>query len=284
MSIVRIKDVVDCELEGRTRYYGFNKTPTVATIASIWFDISMSGGNPRPKYWFDATPMVAQVVRQSTDGGIYHGANVSPSAMYLRQIGGVCANLVSAINVTLLDYLLYYPSIDEGTTDVQVMDNTNTLTRYTDGKGVQILPVIVGASSSTAQFFVTYTNSDGVAGRTSATVALNTGPLGTIAASSSITGNATNPFIPLQHGDSGVRSIESVTMLSTTDGLFSLILVAPICNFIFQNKVLWSERDLILSQNQMPKIYDDAFLSYVCLCNSTMNGYTFKGEIKVIWD
>lgn len=47
------------------------------------------------------------------------------------------------MTLTLMDYLMYYPLIDEGTTDEQFMINTTPLTRYTDGAGVQIMAVSV---------------------------------------------------------------------------------------------------------------------------------------------
>lgn len=34
----------------------------------------------------------------------------------------------------LCDFLLYYPSVDDSVTDPQILDNTITLPRYTDGK------------------------------------------------------------------------------------------------------------------------------------------------------
>jgi hypothetical protein len=47
------------------------------------------------------------------------------------------------INLTLCDFLLYYPSVDDSVLDVQTLDNTVTLPRYQDGKGVQVIAVTV---------------------------------------------------------------------------------------------------------------------------------------------
>ena len=63
--------------------------------------------------------------------------------------------------------------------------------------------------------YVTYTNSDGVAGRVTATMTCNTQTVnGTIANQCANNGRHGGPFIPLQKGDSGVRSIEAFTFLS----------------------------------------------------------------------
>lgn len=45
------------------------------------------------------------------------------------------------------------------------MDNTTPLPRYSDGIGVQIMPVVVAGQTGGQTFTVNYTNSEGVAGR-----------------------------------------------------------------------------------------------------------------------
>lgn len=68
------------------------------------------------------------------------------------------------MDLILLDYLGFYPFIDESVTDKQFTDNTVTLPRYADGDGVQIMPVVVagqtGGGCSSA-----YTNEHGESGR-----------------------------------------------------------------------------------------------------------------------
>lgn len=285
MSILSsVKDVVDSEINGRVRQYGWRKNPSQATTAGLWFDLSMSPGNPPPKYWFDGTPGVAKVASQSADGGLFHGANVSPSEMYLRQIMALTATATTLpLTMILCDYLLYYPSIDEGITDVQMLVNTVTIPRYTTGIGIQILPITVGTRTASATFYVNYTNSDGVSGRTSQTVTLNTAVVGTVAGSAVNTQDSCNPFIGLQIGDSGVRSIDSVTMLSTTDGLFSLILVKPLAHTMIRGIDAPVEKDFLLSQEQLPKIYDDAYLNFVVLPQGTLAATAIIGDIKVVW-
>lgn len=287
MAILRIKDVVESELCGRVRTYQWRKSPSQTTTARLWFDLSMSPGNPPPKYWFDAAPGVAKAVYQSTDGGFFHGAAVTPATKYLRSIMALTVTS-TALPLTMLpcDYILYYPSIDEGTTDEQIMDNTVTLPRWTDGKGVQIVPITVGTRTATATFYVTYTNSDGISGRISATVTLNTAVVGTVAASGatavSTTGN-TNPFLGLQAGDSGVRSIDSVFMLTPTDGLFSLVLVKPLGTTMIRGIDAPVEKDFLLSQEQLPVIADNAYINCLCLPQGTLAATILIGNIKCIW-
>lgn len=285
MQIKSIGNLIDNELEGRVRNYTWRKTPSQATTSGIWFDLALSPGMPVPKYWFDAPPLVARGIFQSVDGGFYHGPNVSPSKKYLRTIcTQATASTALPMNAILCDYLLYYPSIDDGTTDVQVMDNTVTLPRYSDGNGVQMMAVTVAARTGGQQFFVTYTNQDGVTGRTSGIVTQNTATtIGSITTSNTAVGNGAGPFIPLQNGDYGVRRVESVTMLGPDVGLFSIILVKPLAQTTFREITVPYEKDLLIYDTALPQVYDDAFIGMICLPVGALNATVLTGYMKTVF-
>lgn len=210
-----IKELVDAEISGKNRNYWWRKTPSAVTTAGIWFDLATASGNPKSKNWFDAAPLVAAQVKQSTDGGIFHGSAVSTSTMYLRSTLSLTATATALpMQMILCDYLLYYPTIDDAEVTAQEMTNSVTLPRYTDGVGVQMMAVTLAGRTGGQTFSVSYTNSEGVSGRTSQTVVQNTSAvIGTITTSVLTPTNFSSaPFIGLQYGDSGVRSVESVTM------------------------------------------------------------------------
>jgi len=284
MAFKTIGEVVNAELDGKVRNYIWRKTPSQTTTAGIWFDLSMSPGMPVPKYWFDAAPLTAKAITQSGDGGFYHGPNVT-GEKYLRSITTqASAATALPMNAILCDYLLYYPTTDDGTTDEQLMDNTVTLPRYTDGKGVQILAVTVGPRTGGQKFTISYTNSEGVSGRTTTAVTQNTSTaLGSITGSNRDTINATNPFIGLQAGDSGVRSIESITMLGADVGLMSLILVKPLVQTCFREITVPYEKDFLVPTSDLIRIYDNAFLNFICLPGGTLAATVLRGDLKVIW-
>lgn len=285
MAAASVKDIINSNLEGRTRRFGWRKTPSQTTTARVWFDLSMSPGNPPPKYWFDAAPLVAKGIYQSTDGGLFHGADVSPFVKYLRLVTGLTVTSTALpLNMYLCDYLLYYPSVDDGTTDPQLMDNTVTLPRYTTGKGVQMVAITVAARTGGQQFYVTYTNSDGVSGRTSQIVTQNASTsIGTVVTSATAVSDSGNPFIGLQAGDTGVRSIESVTMLGADVGLMSIILVKPIAQICIRGIDAPVEKDFLLTQNELPVIYDNAFLNFLSLPQGSLAATALMGDIQVCW-
>ena len=285
MTISSVRSLIDAELDGKVRTYTWRKVPTQSTSAGLWYDLSVAPGNPKAKLWFDATPLTAQQIRQSTDGGIFHGANVSPENKYLRFTRSYCATATPLpMTMILCDYLLYYPSIDDAETMPQVMDNTITLPRYTDGEGVQVIAVTLAGRTGGQSFNFSYTNQDGVAGRTSATVFQNNstaiGQLSTGSTSSNTTNTA---FIGLQAGDSGVRSIESVTMLGADVGFFALVLVKPLAITKIRTTNAPVEKDHFLDGGGISQIYDDAFLNFLVLPSGTVLSTPFIGDLKVTW-
>jgi len=280
-----IKEVIDAELDGKERDYTFRKTPSQTTTAGLWYDLALSPGNPAPKYYFDAPPYIAKAIYQSSDGGIFHGANVAPSQKYLRKITAFStAATALPMRMYLCDYLLYYPSIDDGTTDVQELNNTVTLPRYTDGKGVQVMAVSVAGRTGGSSFYFTYTNSDNVSGRVSQTVFQNSAnAIGTILNSANNNNITAGAFIGLQPGDSGVKSIQSVTMLTPDVGLFALVLVKPIATTLIRGIDAPVEIDFLVHKSEMPQIYDDAFLNFICLPNGSLAATALIGNLKCIW-
>lgn len=285
MLLSGIRDVVNSELEGRTRNYIWRKTPSQTTVIGLWFDTSMSPGMPPPQYYIGSIGTATQL-KQSTDGGLYHGHSVSPSEKYLRRIT-TQANAVAALpmNVLLCDYLLFYPFIDEGTVDEQFLVNNNTLPRYIDGKGVQIMAIMTNAGAGGQQFFVNYTNSEGVSGRISQTVTMNTSTaVGTVVSSNRVANGSSDPFIGLQNGDVGVRSIESITMLGSDTGLFSLVLVKPLVQTCFREIQVAYEKDFLIPTSNIVKIEDDAFLGFLCLPLGSLAATVLRGDLKVIWN
>jgi hypothetical protein len=277
-----VKEYVDAELDGKSRLYSWRKSPVQATTAGLWFDLSMSPGNPVPQY-YAAAPTTAIRLAQSTDGGLYHGANTG-TTQYLKSVISMSNSATGLpMPMILCDYLLFYPFVDEGVTDEQFMTNSVPLSRYTDGKGVQVMAISVAGRTGGQTFRFTYTNSDGVAGRVSQTVIQNTATaIGTIV-TSAITpvAQSAGPFIGLQAGDSGVRTIDSVQMISGTDvGLFTLVLVKPLITTQILEQTAPVEESLLVEKGSMPEIKDDAYLNWICMPNGSLSGVSFFGTIQ----
>jgi hypothetical protein len=106
---------------------------------------------------------------------------------------------------------------------------TAPLTRYTSGEGVMagiVVYTIIGTTYTTVT--ISYTNSSGVSGRTSTATTFGGGFFREV--------GVLIP-IPLQAGDTGVESIESVTVTATTGtaGNFGVCMFKPLAMISLEN-------------------------------------------------
>jgi hypothetical protein len=275
--------------EGRTRFTGWRKVPSQTTASGIWFDLSMSPGNPVPNY-YAATPLQSKRMSQSADGGIAHGGNVSPLVKHLHRLTAISTTATAVpLPMIMCDYLMYYPFVDMADTStltIGVIDSVSqTLPRYTTGVGVQVMAVEVASQVGGTQFNITYTNSSGVAGRTSQTVRCNTQVVPGTIITTGVVGGASNagPFIPLQRGDIGVRSIEGVTFLSNDVGLITLVLVKPLANLNVYDITGPAEKDFFHNTQSMPAIVDDAYLNFICYPSGTLAAAPILGTAEFVF-
>lgn len=130
---------------------------------------------------------------------------------------------ISGYGVIIADLLVHQGGLNATVTTGQTTNlPTTALTRYTGGTGVMIGLVIytqIGATSTTVT--VSYTNELGTSGRTSTATTFGNAPFREAGAMI---------LIPLQAGDKGVRSVESVTVAGTTGtaGNFGVVLFKPL--------------------------------------------------------
>ncbi len=277
MSLKNVSDLAK-SIDDTSRYFSFQKKPTQTTASGIWFDLSMSPGNPNPNYYASA-PLIGQNMSLSNNGGIYHGLGVYPKEKYLHRLMIMTPNS-TAINMRLmmLDYLAYYPFIDESVTDEQVLDNSQVLiTRHSEG--VQAIAVVVAGQTGGQSFSIRYTNSEGVENRISQTVVMNTQAInGTLLNTAPATVGCSGPFIPLQTGDKGIRTIDGVTINGIGDvGLFTLVLVKPIADITLHEITAPTEVDYFREFGKLPVIKDDAYLNFISLPTGTLASTNILG-------
>lgn len=288
-GFINARRMAEAEDAGAYLYASFRKQPTQTTGAGIWFDLSMSPGNPAPNYYI-GSPGVFVPLKQSTDGGLRHGGAVNSlgKKKFLRKLMALTPTAAATpLPMILLDYIGFYGFIDESVLDEQFLDNTTPLPRYADGQGVQMMPIVVAGQTGGQPFTVNYTNQDGVAGRITPSVTMSTQFVnGTVLHSvQAAAANENNgPFLPLQIGDTGVRSVESVTIGGIGDvGLFSLVLVKPLATFALRGIDAPTEIDYLTDMASMPEIKDDAYLNFIALPNGTLSGAPIHGIIETSW-
>lgn len=282
------KGIIDAYDAGRFKVSSWRKALTQTTGTGIWFDLSMSPGNPVPNY-YAASPLQAKALSRSSDYGIDHGGGVAPMKKHLKGFTAIATtSLATPLPIILCDYLMYYPFVDMSVAggEFQPFDNgTATLPRYTDGNGVQMMAVEVAAQIGGSQFYCTYTNQDGVPGRVTGTATCNTQVTnGTIVTSSPALIGSMGPFMQLQAGDTGVRSIDGVTFLGAGDvGLITMVLVKPLATHSILEITAPVERCFACEFQSLPVVEDDAYLNMICLPNGTLSGAQLTGLAEFVW-
>lgn len=270
--------------EGRTLSRPWVKNPSVVTASGIWIDLTMFGRYPAANYFTDGTPLAARALTRSGDGGMDHGE--AKGATFRKYLDGVTVLSVSATAVPMvlmvMDYLMYYPLIPME--DTQEMDNTVTLPRYETGEGVQLMLVEQFPYVGGGTVQVTYQNSQGVSGRQTAVTTINTQTaLGTIAHSAPATAGASGLFMPLAHGDGGVRAVESITFPVADAGNLAAVLVKPLMMIGNYEVGCPSEWEAWLNLGINEVIEDDAFISMACLPVGSLSGVILDGQLRTSW-
>jgi hypothetical protein len=268
--------------EGQHWYTSFRKVSGLASQQGTVIDLSMAPGSPRPNYY-----MGTQLAATQFNGahGIWHGGDVSPKTKHLHILNVFSGSASYAPgDLYLLDYLLFYPLIEMDETGDQFFDNTVTLPRYTDGKGVQAFIVATNPYVGSALFYITYTNQNGESGRISRIMTCNTyGFIGTIIHSGPQAGMH-GTFVNLAPGDTGIRSVESITFLSPNGGLAALVLCKRIAKAALFETTAWSEWDFLTMKREPTRIYDGAYLNFIAAVNGSVSAVPLIGEISVIWN
>lgn len=284
-GVNNIRAIQDARDAGRFHSGHFRKVPSQASTAGWWVDLSMASGNPVPQY-YAASPLIASTLEGHK--GLFHGFSQSPYQKFITELM-LCTSTAGLVGeYRLLDYLLYYPFIDLDTTDTQVLDNTTTLPRYVDGAGVMAMFVAAAPTVGGGQFTFDYINQDDVL-KTSPTNFCHTSAQSASIASiltyhPATAGVMNGPFLRLASGDTGIRRIESITMLNVNGGLGALVLIKPLLNATIREINTPSEKSFISEFPGMPKVEDGAYLHLIMQCAATVAAGLLTGRINVIWN
>lgn len=268
-----------------------------ATVANDFVDYTYFAGNP-PANFYASAPLEAAFV-EAIRGILI--PQVPAQSLKSITVMSAASSATGTTNqnqrLMLADYLMYYPFVDtDAVGEQQDMVQTVTLPRYATGHGVQIMAVGQSAASTVGTFTINYTNSLGVAGRVSDvtyTKAISGG--GTLVSSTNNAVTGSQPFIQLQAGDAGVRSIESVTFTAGGGGLLALVLVKPLWHFYSTqecrrtttgNLESYGAATQVESILHAPpaEIFQGAVLGIVGLGNAgTLASSVLVGTLETIW-
>lgn len=235
----------------------FNKSVSRVSVAGVPFSIFDLAGNP--------------------GAGVLAGVNTANGTVPNDNIAGV--PVINAFNGANLGYLqivdfsntvpgrlfIYDRVFAAGAYQFNAAVTLATQPSYaarlpnTDYKGLQIWMTCVTAFTGAQSIAVTYTNQDGVIGRTTGTIATGVAPT---------VGRMLQ--LPLQAGDTGVQKIESVTSTVSTVGSFNINVL----------RKLWSGRVKFandadvhdFTKTGLKQVYTDTSLFYVVQADGVSTG------------
>lgn len=285
MGVILSHSELGKAMDGGFYHYSYTfKAITPNGSLGQFVDCGQSVGVPRYNPYAGSSLTASQLFG-SGNNGINTGPDIPGKTKYLLRMQTRMGLIGSTgQQVKLLDYLLFYPLIDCDDTDVQIMDNTLTLPRYESGEGVQAIFICTAPMIGSADLTMTYTNSDGVSGRTSTFRLFSATTVGICATSSGVGisgANTTTAFWPLAGNDKGIRSVESVQLSASAGGFLALALVKPIAEQNLFEADVTSEKELGFLAKPLPEIKPGAYLNYLILRGSGSTA-SISGELIFI--
>jgi len=254
-----------------------------------------TGSNSAGTYTVNNSQTVAAttITGTATASFMPHGGNVSALVKHMlnASIFSASATSVPAI-FQLIDVIGFIPVSTVTVTTAQTILGSQTYPRYVDGKGVMafIVPV-VAMGAGTPTLLLNYTNTASATGRMtpsapSLPIANASAPVGNIVHSGTGVGKY-GPFMPLQAGDGGILSIQSITQSATmTAGVYCIVLCKPVgLPLPVTTLGVPAERDFLNQQPSLPIVPDGACLSWLQYAGAATPVNTpYFGSINTVWD
>ena len=234
------------------------KTVSRASVATIPFSVFDVAGNPGAGV-LSGTNTTAGVVPTDATAGC---PTINPfGGGATGYIGGVTFGNTVASRLRVFD-LLWKGGAYAFNAAVTLSEQPSYASRVpggTDFTNTEIWLEAVTAFTVNQSIAVTYTNQDGVTGRTTSTIATGAAP---------IVGRILQ--LPLQAGDTGVQKIESVTSTVSTAGTFNVLVMRRLWEGRCRSANDGDVHDLL--KTGMPQIFADSALFLQVISDTTSTG------------
>lgn len=287
MAFTSMDDLIAEIAAGKAVRTDWNKiTGAAAYTAGRWYDMSSLSGTPTANAW-SGTALAFQNTNSSSAFGMYNGGAVSTDTKHALNGYGLTAVATGVpAQLMLVDMQGYYPGINMNVATAQTLTGTPTL-RYTNGVGVRAYMVVVTTTGATAHnVAMSYTDQDGNTGNTlPVTVSCTASAITPHITHSGTAANNYGPFLPLAANDTGIRSVQTVTMSAASGaGTAALVLAKPLLTIPITTAGVASERDFLNQIPSFPQIKDDACLTWLYFAGAATAASTnFYGAIDFAW-
>lgn len=265
MAIGSMDELVAAMTAATAQNISWNKSAAATEAAGTFFDMCQTPGIPGAMATPDAASSGGTSYTGSAAGGLPFTAPTGGDTTYLLAFNATCGSTPS--NIYMIDRLWACRGLSIALGATTAVTGMTNISRYNGGVGAEIWYwCITNSTFAAGTMTVTYTNSDGVSGRT---------------CTIPIAPNATSPLSngqcyvgSLQAGDTGVRSVQSVTNTSCSFG-------AGGSHGLFVAKRLVTGPMTINSpgiaidglRTGLQQIDTDACLNFIMLCSTNASGY-----------
>lgn len=247
-------------------------------VASKPYTLWQAGGLPGAGTW--GTSGTGRAVTDADAGAIPFVNPTAPATMHLLTWGAGAT--VALGTLLLIDRLVEYPiSLAATSSPTSPTIPSRDANGAALGAGVMMFFENEAAGAATAAtnptITVTYTNSAGTASRSSGAVAMEASqPVRRV-----LTPNVNpNIWFPMAAGDLGVRSVQTVTLSATmTTTRANLVLARPLAILPVLTANSYVERDLVLQLASMPRVFDDSYLSFLLMANTTNSSFQSRLQL-----
>lgn len=292
MGFSSLDDLVNELTAGKRWRADFNKTiSNGAFAAGAWYDLSILSGSPVANT-YTGTALNAQVPDETTGWGIYHGGNVSGDTKHLLKAVAYANTATTAPGTLLLtDTLLYYPGISSTSGSLQTLINGSALSRYTNGHGNRMYLVHTTASgANTPTVAMSYTRQTTGGTDTGRALGATTAFVASVGIGrfphSGTAANNRGPFLPLQSTDTGVKSVETITVTTphASTGTMCLVICQPLAEIPLTTANVPVIMDFLSAVPSLPRIVDGACLNLLYQpAGAAANGGIVGGSLEFVW-
>jgi hypothetical protein len=196
-------------------YFWFKSTSRTPGAAGQWYSLMQSAGYPGAMVW--NTTKGTGALMQSTNAGAISIKAANNEDAYLLT-GGVNVSAISGFSAIMLVDVVWGVKLDTSQSAGAI--TTPAWTRYTDGKGLQILCFGETATSAAVSPQITYNAPEGNGHACNITT-----PNPSVVAQCY---PVLQPFGTLAAGDTGVTGISNISITSGTAGQMVIAVVKPL--------------------------------------------------------
>jgi hypothetical protein len=261
---------------------------TIAGVANSWATMWPLTGMP-PAGAYGGTALNAQALTDASTGAMLHGGNVSTDTKHLVLMSGMTTAATGIPGILMLyDRCLYYPGINAAITSAQTLVNGTGLPRYTTGALVMMwMEVTTALGTGTGVVTCAYTDQGNTAGNAFGAV-VNTvasAIVGRLPHAGTLVNNQHAPFLALAAGDTGVRSVQTITFTTAhIAGVVALVMGVPLAMIPLTTVNVLSERDTVLQIAALPRVFDGACLSFLYMHSGALAASSpYMGEARFAW-